>query len=90
MNFIIFSLEEICALPKKDGIYWNIPCFRMRQVWFFNSETRECEEFMYGGCLGNDNNFNTLEGCEIFCRYLPVPDQASSQPKIEDSSQKTE
>ena len=26
-----------------------------------------CEEFSYGGCLGNDNRFETLDVCETRC-----------------------
>lgn len=27
----------------------------------------QCEKFVYGGCGGNENNYNTLEECELAC-----------------------
>lgn len=30
-------------------------------------EKRECVEFIYGGCAGNSNNFETKEDCEQKC-----------------------
>jgi len=25
--------------------------------YYFNRATQQCEKFMYGGCFGNENNF---------------------------------
>lgn len=30
-------------------------------------EKRECVEFIYGGCAGNSNNFESKEDCELKC-----------------------
>lgn len=35
--------------------------------WFHNSDTKQCEKFVYGGCGANANNFETKELCEIAC-----------------------
>ncbi|CAL1266717.1 unnamed protein product [Larinioides sclopetarius] len=35
--------------------------------FFFNQESRQCEQFNYGGCRGNKNNFKTKEDCESKC-----------------------
>ncbi|KAK3088649.1 hypothetical protein FSP39_021894 [Pinctada imbricata] len=35
--------------------------------YFFNSTSRKCEQFVYGGCHGNENNFQTLEACQRGC-----------------------
>ena len=47
-----------CSLPKKKG-----PCRYNQQKWYFNSETKKCERFTYGGCGGNANNFYTRISC---------------------------
>ncbi|POI34849.1 hypothetical protein CIB84_001399 [Bambusicola thoracicus] len=35
--------------------------------YFYNKETKICEIFKYGGCLGNQNNFKSLEECQTTC-----------------------
>lgn len=37
------------------------PCRQHNVRWFFDTTTRSCKEFIYGGCLGNYNNFETSE-----------------------------
>ncbi|CAN8009769.1 unnamed protein product, partial [Ixodes pacificus] len=51
-----------CESPKDPG-----PCFGYFPRWFFNVDTSECEEFIYGGCQGNDNNYWSLEQCQRTC-----------------------
>ena len=51
-----------CALPMDIG-----PCDGECPRWFFNSATGQCEQFMWGCCGGNANNFETLEACEAAC-----------------------
>lgn len=43
------------------------PCTAAMKRWFFNAETGHCEEFSYGGCEGNGNNFKTKEDCMQAC-----------------------
>ena len=42
-------------------------CFAAFSVYGYNSDTGECEQFIYGGCGGNENRFDTKEACEAFC-----------------------
>lgn len=51
-----------CALKKDEG-----PCKAIHDRFFFDTDTRRCERFEYGGCQGNENNFETLEECEEMC-----------------------
>ena len=44
------------------------PCRLRIPRFFYNSTTGQCEEFIYGGCLGNQNNFLLRETCELVCR----------------------
>ncbi|KAK7092413.1 hypothetical protein V1264_008158 [Littorina saxatilis] len=38
--------------------------------WFFNQTKYDCEEFFYGGCGGNLNNYKTKFECQIGC--IPI------------------
>ncbi|WKY05233.1 hypothetical protein Q1695_005893 [Nippostrongylus brasiliensis] len=33
----------------------------------YSKEKKSCVEFIYGGCSGNGNNFETLEECKKAC-----------------------
>lgn len=58
-----------CELPKEQG-----PCDAVIPRWFFNAETNQCEDFVYGGCGGNGNNFRTKHECEHSCS-IPTCEQ---------------
>ena len=47
-------VNPVCKLPMEAG-----PCYALKPRYFFNFDTRRCEEFIYGGCRGNENNFAT-------------------------------
>ena len=34
---------------------------------FYNASSGQCEQFTYGGCQGNENNFETTEYCQGNC-----------------------
>ncbi|XP_076249479.1 kunitz-type serine protease inhibitor Bt-KTI-like [Calliopsis andreniformis] len=51
-----------CLLPLERG-----PCRAMMLRYGYNPETGKCEEFIYGGCSGNENNFKSLAGCGETC-----------------------
>lgn len=55
--------EEKCfQSPAEPGF-----CRAIMPRFTFNSSTGRCEEFIYGGCHGNDNNFKTMEECQQEC-----------------------
>ncbi|KAB0395859.1 hypothetical protein E2I00_008460 [Balaenoptera physalus] len=55
-------VHSFCALKADDG-----PCKAMIKRFFFNIHTQQCEEFIYGGCEGNQNRFESLEECKEKC-----------------------
>lgn len=57
-----FHSFAVCDLPPEGG-----PCYGYIPRYFFNATSKKCEEFVYGGCQGNGNNFETIESCENKC-----------------------
>ncbi|KZC10068.1 Kunitz-type proteinase inhibitor kalicludin-1, partial [Dufourea novaeangliae] len=51
-----------CLLPLEHG-----PCRAMIPRYGYNPNTNQCEEFKYGGCSGNANNFENLQKCQQIC-----------------------
>ncbi|KAG6445179.1 hemolymph trypsin inhibitor B-like isoform X1 [Manduca sexta] len=54
--------EDICSLPPEVG-----PCRAGFRKFAYYSELNKCKLFTYGGCQGNENNFETLQACEQAC-----------------------
>uniref|UniRef100_A0A8C2TPV0 Tissue factor pathway inhibitor n=1 Tax=Coturnix japonica TaxID=93934 RepID=A0A8C2TPV0_COTJA len=61
---------NLCYHDKDPGI-----CRGFFSRYFYNKETKKCELFMYGGCLGNRNNFRSLEECQATCQGNLVPNE---------------
>ncbi|XP_064486146.1 kunitz-type U19-barytoxin-Tl1a-like [Ornithodoros turicata] len=58
--------SDLCRLKPEEG-----PCRALIPRWFNNFITGKCEEFSYGGCEGNANNFLNKQECEDRCKYVP-------------------
>jgi len=51
-----------CLQLKEVG-----PCRASIPRFHFDSKTKSCQKFVFGGCMPNGNNFETLEACEGKC-----------------------
>lgn len=54
--------DDTCVLPPDAGT-----CRDYVPRWFYNSQTGKCEQFSYGSCGGNSNNFLDRQACEGKC-----------------------
>ncbi|KFD57847.1 hypothetical protein M514_01080 [Trichuris suis] len=72
-----YATDDICNLPVSQG-----PCDEILMRWYYNRGTKQCEEFVYGGCEGNENNFLTKEQCEATCTSSGNGGQGSSPPPL--------
>jgi hypothetical protein len=56
------AIPAICLLPPETG-----NCYAYLERFAYNSQTGACEMFVYGGCGGNENNFETEAECLQAC-----------------------
>lgn len=65
--------EDDCNSLKDSGV-----CRGLFRRWFYDVETNECKTFVYGGCGGNGNRYNSKKECEQTCvhsfGYLGCPE----------------
>ncbi|XP_057369807.1 BPTI/Kunitz domain-containing protein-like [Daphnia carinata] len=62
--------QQRCSLPPVEPS--NISCFAFIPSWTFNSATGVCDSFVYGGCGGTANLFETLAQCNAICGPEPT------------------
>ncbi|XP_061910812.1 WAP, Kazal, immunoglobulin, Kunitz and NTR domain-containing protein 2-like [Entelurus aequoreus] len=70
------ELSSPCDLPSLQG-----PCKAYEPRWAFSSSLRQCQSFIYGGCGGNDNNFDSKEACGETCPYPKKHDCKACKPR---------
>ena len=73
MHYIMIGINNrnnvnflaICCLLPEVGT-----CNNKFPRWFFNTSSSQCELFIYSGCHGNKNQFDTLNECINLCSEL--------------------
>ncbi|XP_037675837.1 kunitz-type protease inhibitor 2 isoform X1 [Choloepus didactylus] len=58
----IFNYEEYCTAKAETG-----PCRAAFPRWYFDVEKNVCDNFIYGGCRGNKNIYQSKEECMHRC-----------------------
>eukprot|EP00095_Tigriopus_kingsejongensis_P009815 maker-scaffold239_size242058-snap-gene-1.22 protein:Tk09815 transcript:maker-scaffold239_size242058-snap-gene-1.22-mRNA-1 annotation:"Papilin" len=54
--------KEACPLPRVPG-----PCEGYYPRFGYDEKSKSCQQFIYGGCLGNKNKYESKEECEAVC-----------------------
>ncbi|XP_070762616.1 amyloid beta precursor like protein 2 isoform X2 [Enoplosus armatus] len=62
------EVKAVCTLEAETG-----PCRASMPRWHFDLSQRKCVRFIYGGCAGNRNNFDSEEYCMAVCKRLTMP-----------------
>ncbi|XP_061202804.1 collagen alpha-1(VII) chain-like [Neopsephotus bourkii] len=57
------QLPEPCLQPMDEG-----SCQHYTLLWYYHAEANACRPFVFGGCQGNSNRFETKWRCEQQCR----------------------
>jgi len=62
-----FCLDR-CSLSRDTG-----PCRAHHERWFYDQSDGYCKQFVYGGCAGNKNRFDSEPACREACdANLPI------------------
>ncbi|MFH4974442.1 hypothetical protein AB6A40_001151 [Gnathostoma spinigerum] len=62
MKAEVFNASEACSLPFEAG-----PCRDSQQKWYYDNTSGKCRLFVYGGCMGNLNRFDSEHECTAAC-----------------------
>jgi hypothetical protein len=62
MTTVMYPTSDICELPVEVG-----PCRASVPSYYFDPGTGRCTSFLFGGCQGNANRFDSEEACERMC-----------------------
>ena len=58
----VYFLAMICGLRVDSG-----PCRAAFRMWYYDGVSGRCRIFLYGGCSGNANRFNSEHDCLQMC-----------------------
>ncbi|XP_074018539.1 amyloid beta precursor like protein 2 isoform X4 [Numenius arquata] len=59
------DMKSVCSQEAMTG-----PCRAVMPRWYFDPNKRKCIRFIYGGCGGNRNNFESEEYCMAVCKNM--------------------
>ncbi|XP_067827217.1 amyloid-like protein 2 isoform X2 [Heptranchias perlo] len=62
---IVDDVKAVCSQEAMTG-----PCRAMMPRWYFNNNKKKCVRFIYGGCGGNRNNFESEDYCMAVCKQM--------------------
>ncbi|XP_049754583.1 kunitz-type protease inhibitor 1 [Elephas maximus indicus] len=77
--------EEYCLASYKVG-----RCRGAFPRWYYSPPEQVCKSFIYGGCLGNKNNYLREEECKLACRDVQGPSMGRQHPVCSGTCQATQ
>nr|XP_009477997.1 PREDICTED: amyloid-like protein 2 isoform X3 [Pelecanus crispus] len=69
------DMKSVCSQEAMTG-----PCRAVMPRWYFDPNKRKCIRFIYGGCGGNRNNFESEEYCMAVCKKMTPPSPLFAVP----------
>nr|XP_060616468.1 kunitz-type protease inhibitor 1 [Anolis sagrei ordinatus] len=64
-----------CLAPYKVG-----RCRGSFPRWYYNPATQECQQFIFGGCRANKNNYLREEDCKLACKNVQGAIEKRQEP----------
>ena len=61
------SFDDRSDVEKCYSSFDPGPCKTNFTKWYFSKSKQSCQQFIYGGCNGNENRFDTEEECQRKC-----------------------
>ena len=58
---------DVCSMAKDPG-----PCRGYFPKYYYDKDSNTCELFIYGGCGGNGNRFDTMQECQEQCGKIQI------------------
>ncbi|DAA13852.1 amyloid beta precursor like protein 2 isoform X1 [Bos taurus] len=65
---ITHDIRAVCSQEALTG-----PCRAVMPRWYFDLSKGKCVRFIYGGCGGNRNNFESEDYCMAVCKAMIPP-----------------
>ena len=63
LSQLFSAFAEICTLSRETGF-----CRAAITRWYYDNARKECTTFIWGGCGGNGNRFESKAQCESQCQ----------------------
>lgn len=87
----VAKISSTTTTPKPDGNVCNLDidygdCESYVHKWYFDRDTKRCNTFVWGGCGGNGNRFNSQSDCLEQC----LGNKSTVQNVEEESTEPTE
>ena len=59
---LVLGYGSVCDMPKVSGT-----CKERLVRYYYDNGKKKCDNFLFSGCGGNMNNFDTIGQCNMKC-----------------------